>query len=292
MKAIGLNFPDMLLVEGKYQVKPELPAVPCMEGMGVVEKAGPGSAFAVGQRVIVGNINGLMAERVSSPDSALATVPDGMPDDEAAAFQVIYQTSYFGLVRRAQLKSGETLLVHGAGGGVGTSAVQLGRALGATVFATAKGEAKCRIAAECGAAHVFDTSKTDWVTQVKTLTEGRGVDVVYDPVGGETFDKSFKVIALEGRVLVIGFASGVIPNIAANRVLLKNCSVVGLQWGAYRLVDPAKVVAAHAALSELYVQKKIKPVLYPKRYGFGELLKAFEALSSREAYGKVVVTVD
>jgi NADPH2:quinone reductase len=290
-RALALNFPDMLLVEGKYQMKPELPAVPGMEAMGVVEEAGPGSRFAKGQRVLVSQIHGSFAELICVPDPLLLDVPESMSDAEAAGFHLTYQTSYFALTHRAQLKPGETLLVHGAAGGVGTAAVQLGKALGARVIATAGGAAKCEVARRCGADFVIDTRTQDFVAEVKTLTDGRGADVIYDPIGGETFDKSTKVVAFEGRILVIGFASGVIPTVSVNRLLLKTASVVGLQWGAYKMFSPEKVEAAHRELCALYVVGKIRPVVFARSFAFEQLVDAMDSLTSREAYGKVVVQV-
>lgn len=290
-RALALNFPDMLLVEGKYQMKPELPATPGMEAMGVVEVAGPGSKFRKGQRVLVSQIHGSFAEELVVPDALLLEVPEGMSDEQAAGFHLTWQTSYFALVHRAALRPGEWLLVHGAAGGVGTAAVQLGKALGARVIATAGGAKKCEVAKACGAEFVIDTRTQDFVTEVKTLTEGRGADVIYDPVGGETFDKSTKVVAFEGRILVVGFASGTIPTVSVNRLLLKTAAVVGLQWGAYKMFAPEKVEAAHRELCALFTAGKIKPLVYERRFEFEELVDAMDSLTSREAFGKVVVNV-
>lgn len=290
VKACALNFPDLLLVAGKYQLKPELPATPGMEAMGIVERAGPGSRYAPGDRVSISVLHGAFVEQGVFPDAFLMPVPTGMSDEQAAAFHVTYQTSFCGLERRANLKAGETLLVHGAAGGVGTAAVQLGRAMGATVIATAGGPEKCAVAKQCGAHHVIDTRAEDFVERVKQLTDGRGADVIYDPVGGETFDKSTKVLAFESRLLVIGFASGTIPTVAVNRLLLKTASVVGLQWGAYKLVAPQVVEAAHRTLSAMFEAGKLAPVIDPRRFRFAELPDALAHLESRKAVGKVVVT--
>lgn len=290
-RVLALNFPDLLMVEGKYQAKPDLPAVPGMEAMGVVERAGPGSRFKEGQRVVAMQLFGCFAEAIVVPDAMLVAVPDGMTDADAAAFQAIYQTSWFGLTHRGQLKAGETLLVHGAAGGVGTAAVQLGKALGARVIATVGGPKKVEVAKRCGADVVVDTRTQDFVAVVKEVTGGKGADVIYDPVGGDTFDRSLKVIAFEGRLVVIGFTSGVIPTVAVNRLLLKTASVVGLQWGAYKFVAPEKIDAAQADLEKLYAAGRIKPVLYEKQFAFEDLLPALESLRTREAYGKVVVSV-
>lgn len=291
VQALALNFPDLLLVSGKYQVKPELPAVPGMEAMGVVERAGEGSRFQVGQRVCISGVYGAFTELAVFPDALLLPVPDGMSNAQAAAFHVTYQTSLFGLDHRAHLAPKETLLVHGAAGGVGTAAVQLGKALGARVIATAGGPTKCAVAKSCGADEVIDTRAEDFVERVKALTQGSGADVIYDPIGGETFDKSTKVLAFEGRLLVIGFASGTIPTIAVNRLLLKTAAVVGLQWGMYKFVAPEKVLAAHERLSAMFKARQISPVIDPKRFSFAQLPDALAHLESREAVGKVIVDV-
>jgi NADPH2:quinone reductase len=289
-RALALNFPDLLLVEGKYQLKPELPASPGMEAVGVVEAAGPGSRFRVGQRVLVSQLYGSFSEAFVVPDALMMDVPDTMSDAEVAAFHVTYQTSYFALVHRAALKAGETLLVHGAAGGVGTAAVQLGKALGARVIATAGGAAKCAVAKRCGADETIDTRTEDFVARVKELTGGEGANVIYDPIGGEVFDKSTKVLAFEGRLLVVGFASGTIPTVSVNRLLLKTASVVGIQWGAYKMFAPQKVDDAHRELVRLFTGGKVKPVVFEKQFGFAHLLDALESLRSREAWGKVIVT--
>lgn len=289
VKVFALNFPDLLLIAGKYQLKPELPATPGMEAMGVVEVAGPGSRFAPGDRVSISVLHGAFVDSGVFADAFLMPVPKGMSDEQAAAFHVTYQTSFCGLERRANLKAGETLLVHGAAGGVGTAAVQLGRAMGATVIATAGGPEKCAVARQCGAQHVIDTRSEDFVERVKVLTEGKGADVIYDPIGGETFDKSTKVLAFEGRLLVIGFASGTIPTIAVNRLLLKTAAVVGLQWGAYKLIAPQLVEDAHRTLSAMFEAGKIAPVIDPRRFEFAQLPDALAHLESRKAVGKVVV---
>jgi NADPH2:quinone reductase len=260
-----------------------------MEAMGVVEAIGAHSRYRVGDRVCINVVHGAFAERAVFPEAFLLPLPAAMSDAQGAAFHVTYQTSFFALGHRAQLRAGETLLVHGAAGGVGTSAVQLGKALGARVIATASGSRKCEVARSCGADWVVNTQTEDFVERVKSLTEGRGADVIYDPVGGETFDKSTKVLAFEGRLLVIGFASGVIPTISVNRLLLKTASVVGIQWGMYKFVSPDKVVAAHDRLCALFSQGKITPVVDPQRFSFEQLPQALRHLESRQAVGKVIV---
>lgn len=291
LSALALNFPDLLVISGAYQVKPELPAVPGMEAMGVVEAAGPHARFREGQRVCVNVVNGAFAEKGVFPDALLLEVPQGMSDAQAAAFHVTSQTSLFALDHRARLQRGETLLVHGAAGGVGTAAVQLGKALGARVIATAGGPEKTAVAKACGADEVIDTRSEDFVARVKALTDGRGADVIYDPIGGATFDQSTKVLAFEGRLLVIGFASGVIPTIAVNRLLLKTASVVGLQWGMYKFVAPGKVQAAHERLGAMFRAGQLSPVIDPRPFAFEQLPDALAHLESRAAVGKVVVSV-
>jgi NADPH2:quinone reductase len=241
--------------------------------------------------VLVGQLSGVFAEEVTTADGLLFPVPASMSDAEAAGFHVTYQTSYLGLTLRAGLKSGETLLVHGAAGGVGTAAVQLGKALGARVLATATGPAKCAVALACGAEAAIDLASRDFVAEVKALTGGRGVDVVYDPVGGDLFDRSQKVMAREARLLVIGFTSGTIPTVAVNRLLLKNLSVVGFQWGTYKFEAPELVQRAHDELCALFERGALRPVISPGRYTFETLPDGLQALLSREAQGKVVVPV-
>ncbi|HXZ85241.1 MAG TPA: NADPH:quinone oxidoreductase family protein [Myxococcota bacterium] len=212
VEAAGCNFFDILLVQGKYQMKPSFPFVPGAEVAGTVRELGSDvRGFAVGDRVFAGLSLGAFAERVAVPATALQRMPDAMSFAEGAAFPVVYPTSYAALVYRASLRAGETLLVHAAAGGVGIAAVQIGKALGARVIATAGSAEKLEVARRAGADTVIDYSRGDWVEAVKQATQGRGADVIYDPVGGEIFDGSLRCIAWSGRLLVIGFASGVIP---------------------------------------------------------------------------------
>jgi NADPH2:quinone reductase len=286
--AASLNFPDLLSIAGKYQFKAPVPFVPGIEAAGTVTAAGPNSRYKVGDRVIASMLWGAFAEQIAVPDASLFATPPEMPDDEAAALIVTYQTSYFALVHRASLQRGETLLVHGGAGGVGISAIQIGKAMGATVIATAGSDDKLEICRQVGADHVINYKDEDFTQVVSKLTGGRGADVIYDPVGGDVFDKSLKCIAWEGRLLVIGFASGRIPEVAANRILLKNISIIGLFWGAYMTRDPKKIRDAHDAIVELYRAKKIKPLVW-KSFGFAELPDALGALESRASHGKIVV---
>lgn len=288
-RAIGCNFPDILIVQGKYQVKPPLPFSPGHEVGGVVRQVGPGVTRArPGQRVIAMLGWGGFAELALAPAAGVFPIPDAMSFEEAAAFGLVYQTSYCALEHRAALRPDEWLLVHGAAGGVGLAAVQLGKAMGARVIATAGAEAKLEIARQSGADVLINYRSEDWVERVKVTTDGEGADVIYDPVGGDVFDGSTRCLALEGRLLVIGFAGGRIPSIAANRILLKNISVVGVHWGLYQRRGSPLVDRWMDALFALYTKGAIRPVIY-RTYRLPEAAKALAALAARESYGKVVL---
>ncbi|GAB4524149.1 MAG: NADPH:quinone oxidoreductase family protein [Haliangiales bacterium] len=287
--AAGVNFPDILAIAGQYQIKAPLPFVPGIEAVGRVAEAGPKSQFKAGERIIASNLCGAFGERMLAPDQGCFRVPDEMSDEHAAALLITYQTGYFGLVHRCQLGAGETLLVHGGAGGVGTAAIQLGKALGATVIATAGSAAKLDVCRQTGADHVINYRDQDFVAEVKKLTSGRGADVIYDPVGGDVFDHSTRCIAVGGRLLVIGFASGRIPEIRANRILLKNISIVGLNWGNYQFIDQPLIRATHDALCGLYAEGKIAPVV-SRTYGLRDLPDALDAIRDRTSHGKLVVT--
>jgi NADPH:quinone reductase len=290
VEAAGCNFFDILLVQGKYQMKPPFPFTPGAEVAGVVRELGSVvRGVAVGDRVFAGVPLGAFAERIALPASALHPMPDGMSFPEGAAFPVVYPTSYAALVYRASLKAGETLLVHAAAGGVGVAAVQIGKALGARVIATAGGAEKLEVARRAGADEAIDYSRPDWVEAVKRATGGRGADVIYDPVGGDIFEGSMKCIAWNGRLLVIGFAGGVIPEVKANRILLKNISVVGLHWGAYAQNEPERVPEVFAGLAKLYESGHVRPLIFGT-YGLDEVPQALDALGGRSTYGKVIIT--
>ncbi len=289
--AAGLNFFDILSIAGTYQIKLPPPFTPGTEAAGTVVEVGEGSRFSVGDRVIGSNIMGAFAERMVVPDHGCFAIPNGMSDAEATAMLINYQTSYFGLTHRAALVEGETLLVHGGAGGVGVAAIQLGKALGATVIATAGSHRKREVCTEAGADHVIDYRNEDFVAAVKSLTKGRGADVIYDPVGGDVFDKSTKCIAWGGRLVVIGFAAGRIPEIKANRILLKNMAVVGLNWGGYQLQKPSLITEAHERLCALYEAGSIAPVTFGD-FGLADLPDALSALAERRSHGKVVLRLD
>ncbi len=289
VKAIGCNFPDILIVQGKYQVKPPLPFSPGHEAAGIVREVGAGvTRVTPGQRVLAITAWGAYAEQVVSDEARVFAIPDAMGFEEAAAFALVYQTSYCALVHRAQVQPGEWLLVHAAAGGVGLSAVQVGKALGARVIGTAGTAAKLEIAKQSGADVIVNYQSEDWVERVKEVTDGRGADVVYDPVGGDVFDGSSKCIAFEGRLLVVGFAGGRIPSIAANRVLLKNISVVGVHCGLYQRRGSPLVDQWMEALYAMYAKGQVRPVVY-RTFPLKDAAQALAAISSRESYGKVVL---
>ncbi len=289
VRAAGCNFFDILMVQGRYQVKPPFPFVPGAEVAGIVRAVGDGvEGFAVGDRVLGTAGLGGFAEVAVAPSRGVWHLPDGMSFEEGAALPIIYPTSYAGLVFRGDLQAGETLLVHAAAGGVGIAAVQIGKALGARVIATAGSADKLAIARENGADETIDYREEDFVARVKELTDGKGADVIYDSVGGDVFDRSLKCIAWNGRLLVIGFASGHIPEVKANRILLKNIAVTGLHWGAHVAKEPEKIPKTFEALFELYAAGQIRPVIY-KRYSLDEVAVALAELGARKTYGKAII---
>ncbi len=293
VSASGLNFPDILLCQGRYQEKPALPFTPGLEVSGTIAALGDGADGAglrVGQRVaaLPRLPRGGLAERVVANVADVFPIPDSLGDASAAALLITYQTGWFGLFRRAALHAGETLLVHAGAGGVGSAAIQLGRAAGAVVIATAGGAEKVEICRRLGADVVIDYRAVDFVDAVKDATDGNGADVVYDPVGGDTFDRSRRCVAWEGRLLVIGFAGGRIQEIPGNHVLLKNYSVVGLHWGAYRAHDPALVAHCHEELMRMHREGSIDPLVMAER-PLADAPAALVSLGDRATYGKLVL---
>lgn len=262
--AAAANFPDALMLSGTYQVRPPLPFTPGVELCGEVIEAGEGvTARQPGERVIGGAVlpHGGFAEYALMDAGAVFPAPAALDDAEAAPFQVTYQTGWFGLHRRARLQAGETLLVHAAAGGVGSAAVQLGKAAGARVIGVVGGPDKAQVARDLGTDIVIDRHSEDFVAVVKEATGGRGADVVYDPVGGEAFRRSTKCIAFEGRIVVVGFASGDIPQAALNHALVKNYSILGLHWGLYARLDPASIRDCHAELTRLAASGAIRTLV-------------------------------
>ncbi len=288
--AAGCNFADILMLKGEYQVKPALPFVPGSEVAGVVTELGAAvrGPLAVGDRVLARCGVGGYAEEVVVPESAAYRLPEAFSFEAGAALSTVYPTSYAGLVWRAPVARGETLLVHAAAGGVGLAAVQIGKALGARVIATAGGERKLEVARRAGADVLIDYQSEDFVPRVLAETDGRGADVIYDSVGGDTTDRSLKCIAWNGRLLVIGFASGAIPEIKLNRVLLKNISLVGLHWSAYPEREPERIDECFEGLFSMASAGGIEP-LVSARYPLEEAGAALEALSARETVGKIVL---
>ena len=258
------SFPDVLMCRGQYQARPPLPFIPGIELCDEVVSLGEGvTNREIGERVIGSPVlpNGAFAERAVMRADRVFKAPEVLDDAEAAGFYIGYQTGWFGLHRRAGLRAGDTLLVHAAAGGVGSAAVQIGKALGARVIGVVGGADKAKYARQLGADVTIDRLTEDFVPIVKDVTGGRRADVIYDPVGGEAYDRSAKCVAFEGRVLVVGLAGGKIPQPPLNHALVKNYSIMGLHWGLYASYDPAAVSDAHAALTDLASEGAIKPLI-------------------------------
>ncbi|MFD3872985.1 NADPH:quinone oxidoreductase family protein [Streptomyces sp. NPDC058623] len=282
--AANINFPDALLVRGQYQIRPPLPFTPGVEICGETDD---------GRRVIANPSlpHGGFAEYVTAPARALLPAPDTLDDAEAAALHIGYQTGWFGLHRRARLRGGETLLVHAAAGGVGSAAVQLGKAAGATVIGVVGGKDKARIAEELGCDLVIDRTQEDAAgiaARVKEFTGGHGADVVYDPVGGDAYTASTKCVAFEGRIVIVGFAGGTVPTPALNHALVKNYAVLGLHWGLYATKDPAAVLACHGELTRLAAEGAIKPLI-SERVPLTGVADAVQRLADGATTGRLVV---
>jgi NADPH2:quinone reductase len=287
--AAALNFADDLLCRGEYQVRPELPFTPGMEMAGRVVACGEGANVAIGERVMANAAlpHGAFAEEALAAEGSLYPAPDWLDDSQAAGMLVTYQTSYVALDRRAGLVAGETLLVHAGAGGVGSAAIQLGKALGARVIATAGGPDKVRVCEELGADIAIDYRSEDFVQRVNDATDGRGANVIYDPVGGDTFDRSRKCIAWEGRILVVGFASGRIPQAPMNHAMVKNYSLVGVHIGGYNQFDHAYLEDVHEQLMRFHQEGKIKALIH-STISLGEVPAAIGSLVRRGTVGKVI----
>ncbi|AQQ54722.1 NADPH:quinone oxidoreductase family protein [Planococcus lenghuensis] len=291
VEAAALNFFDILQCQGKYQEDPPLPFTPGAEVAGIIEAAGESVDIEVGQRVIATPTlpNGGLAEWVTVPKGNIFPVPGSFPAAEAASLFITYQTAYFALQRTAGLKRGEVLLVHAGSGGVGSAAIQLGKATGATVIATAGSDEKTTVCKQLGADIAINYRTEDFVTKVKEATDGKGANVIFDPVGGDTFDRSRKCVAFEGRLLVIGFAGGRIADAPTNHALIKNYSVMGVHFGLFRKLFPEEVVKAHQELIDLYEKGLIRPLVFDE-FPFEKVPDALEQLGSRQTYGKLAVT--
>ncbi len=290
--AAALNFFDILQIQGKYQVRPPFPFTPGAEVSGTVDAVGAEVKHVFpGDPVMAMTHNGAFAEYSLAASNRTFHAIAGMDFAEAAAMPVVYHTSYFALHRRAGLAHGEWLLVHAGASGVGMAAIQIGKAYGARVIATAGSQAKLDFCVAQGADHALLYSGAGWVEHVKEITNGRGVDVVYDPVGGDVFDLSTRAIAPEGRMLVIGFASGRIPSVPANRILLKDISIVGVHWGQYVQQHPEFLAHTHEVLTAMYLGGQLHPVV-GKTFRLDEVPAGLRELADRKILGKAVATID
>ncbi len=289
VRACGVNFPDVLMIRGLYQLKPPFPFSPGLEIAGdIIEAADDAPDLQVGQRVMATMMYGGFAEEVVVPAAAVVPLPAEMSYEHGAGFALVYGTSHIALTRRAQLKAGETLLVLGAAGGVGLTAVEIGKQLGARVIAAASTSEKLALARAYGADETINYTSEDLRDRLNAITLGKGVDVIYDPVGGDIFDQAVRRIAWEGRYLVIGFASGRIPSLPANIALLKNASIVGAFWGAYLQNDPVAIRNSFAQLADWYAAGDLKPRIH-KIYALDEAAPALRQLMERRAMGKVLL---
>jgi NADPH:quinone reductase-like Zn-dependent oxidoreductase len=292
VRAIGLNFPDLLLCSGGYQERPALPFVPGYEAAGLVRAVGPGSAFSPGDAVIVVPElpDGAMQERLTVPDAQLFPVPAALAPELAAVLHIAYATAHVALHHRGGLGAGETVLVTGAAGGVGLAAVQLAVAAGARVIATASGAAKRDACVRAGAELAVEADDPELVAAVREATAGRGADVVVDVVGGEAFQHVRRCVAFEGRIVLVGFTAGSIPAVPANHVLLRNYSVVGLHLALYRTRAPHLLRAVHAELLDLLAAGAIAPRIHAA-IPFAQAPRALELIADRSAIGRVVLEV-
>jgi NADPH2:quinone reductase len=288
--AASMNFPDILIVQNKYQMKPPLPFVPGSEYAGVVQALGEGvTHLQVGQRVACLSGTGGFGTHTVATAALCMPLPDAMSFEDAAAFIMTYATSHHALIDRAQLKAGETLLVLGAAGGVGTAAIQIAKAVGAKVIAAASSDEKCALCREIGADATINYSTENLREALKTLTEGQGPHVIYDPVGGDLAEPAFRSIAWRGRYLVVGFASGPIPALPWNLALLKGASLVGVFWGDFARREPKANAAMLQELAQWYLLGKIKPVI-ERVMPMSELMAAYAHMGSRGVRGKLVLT--
>ncbi len=289
VKACGVNFPDTLIIQGKYQVKPPLPFSPGSEVAGIVKDIGPGVESArVGDRVIVFTGQGGFAEEVLAEAAQLIPIPDAMDFATAASFVLTYGTSHYALKDRAQLKPGETLLVLGAAGGVGLAAIEIGKVMGAQVIAAASTDEKLEVCKQHGADEVINYATQDLRERIKELTRGEGVDVVYDPVGGNYSEAALRGMAWGGRFLVIGFTAGEIPRIPLNLTLLKGCSIVGVFWGSFTARDPKRNQQHLQELLNWFVTGEIKPLI-SATYPLERAADALNDMMNRKVKGKVVL---
>lgn len=289
VEAAGVAFPDLLLSRGLYQMKPPLPFIPGVEVAGTVRSAPDGAAVKPGDRVMTFMHLGGYAEVVAADPAAVWPVPGGMSVEAAAGFVMNYHTVHFALARRGRTRAGDNVAIHGAAGGIGTAAIQVARGLGARAIALVSSDEKAEVARRAGADEVVDV-RGDWGAELKTLTGGRGADVILDPVGGDRFDASLRCLAPEGRILVVGFTEGRIPSVQVNRLLLRNIDVVGVAWGAFLAVDPQLFPETARALDEMVAAGTVRPVV-GHSLPLEEAAEALRLLEERRATGKVVLRV-
>lgn len=290
VRAAGLNFPDLLSIAGKYQVRVPPPFVPGFEAAGVVSAVGEGARrFSVGDRVMITPGIGAFAEKCAVDETMAQPLPDGLSFEQGAGFTITYATSYHAFRQCAPLEAGATVLVLGAAGGVGTTAVEIAKAMGARVIAAASSDAKLAFARESGADEVVDYTSTSLKEAVKELTDGAGVDVVYDPVGGEAAREALRLLAWGGRYLVVGFASGDIPEFPANLVLLREASIIGVYWGGWAQKNPGLAASNMKDLGEMVARGALQPRV-TGAYPLDRFAEAFAALAGRRVRGKLVLT--
>ncbi len=289
--AAGLNFPDTLQIEGKYQYQPPFPFIPGSEAGWIIKELGPNvKGFDTGDRVMANPGIGAMAEQVCVPFRRLRRIPDSMSFLTASGFPMVYTTSYYALKQRAKLQTEETLLVLGASGGVGVAAVELGKLMGAKVIAGASSEKKLDFAKKAGADYLVNYSDGDLKTKIKELTNGKGADVIYDPVGGDLFDQATRCINWNGRILVVGFASGRIPEYKTNLALLKGASIIGVFLGRWMKEEPEAYEGNMDELLVFFKQGEIKPALY-QSFEMNDFVSAFNVFKERKAMGKVTLEI-
>jgi NADPH2:quinone reductase len=289
IEAASLNFPDLLIVQNKYQMKPDLPFVPGSEYAGVIEAVGEGvTDLKVGQSVACLSGTGGFGTHTLAPAKLCMPLPPGFPAVDAAAFIMIYATSHHALIDRAALKAGETVFILGAAGGVGTAAIQIAKAAGARVIAAASTDEKCALCKSLGADETINYTTQNMREVLKALTDGKGPDVIYDPVGGDFAEPAFRSIAWRGRYLVVGFASGPIPALPFNLALLKGASIVGVFWGDFARREPQANAAMMAELAKWYAQGKVKPVI-DRTMPMSDLKAAYAHMGSRGVMGKLVM---
>ena len=289
IQAASLNFPDLLIVQNKYQMKPALPFVPGSEYAGVIEAVGSDvKHLKVGQTVACLSGTGGFATHTLAPAKLCLPLTPSFNAVDAAAFIMIYATSFHALVDRAELQAGETVLILGAAGGVGSSAIQIAKAVGAKVIAAASTDEKCALCRQLGADEVINYTNGDFREQIKALPQGKGPDVIYDPVGGEFSEPAFRSIAWRGRYLVVGFAAGPIPALPWNLALLKGASIVGVFWGDFAKREPQKNAEMMVTLTDWYEHKKIKPFI-DSTMPMDQLMQAYERMNSRAVQGKLVM---